>query len=85
MMKPEVKEKWEEFMSGKWSQEKPSRPGRYICVGTASLQNVSLAENGEIIPLIEDFNRKLKWQGLHDHRHGWWWSIPLPEMQPCTG
>jgi hypothetical protein len=71
------KQSWERFLGGRWTRERPRKPGYYPVEGVQS------GEPDGSIPskmvLVYEAEGKLCFAQSWG---GWWWSEPLPMLPP---
>ena len=76
---------WTAFLNGRWTRERPSRPGKYI------IANCTGRVTGEVFVFFDEESRELtvhirdgalcKIEELKDSNI-WWWSKSMPQLMP---
>jgi hypothetical protein len=78
---------WTNFLNGRWSKDRPTRPGKYIIANRAGRVTGEVfvffdAETEELAVRIRDGAlckiKEIEEQGI------WWWSIPMPLLMPIA-
>lgn len=67
--------RWQQFLLGYWTLERPTKPGHYPVCGIAC-SSVSGVVPSETV-VVFDKNGQLKFSQTWG---GWWWSEPLPTL-----
>lgn len=84
---PAIAASWMSFLNGKWTRERPTRPGKYIIANRSGrvVGEVFVfydAETDDLAVRIRD-GALCKIKEFED-QHVWWWSNPMPLLMPIS-
>lgn len=78
---------WMAFLNGKWTKERPERPGKYVIANRAGRVTGEVfvfydAETKELTARVRD--GALCTIKELDGEHIWWWSRAMPQLMPAA-
>jgi hypothetical protein len=78
---------WTAFLNGRWTRERPTKPGKYVIANSAGRVTGEVfvfydSEIGDLTVRVRDSAlctvKELKEEGI------WWWSKPMPQLMPIA-